>query len=593
MLFAAHGFFARSSRLFSATDVVTAASVRLMVEPLQPAAPPRRLILFWTLLAALPVGYIALQAIIFSRNIVFWDEFDTALDLILNLHAGTDWRDVLQRLFAINNEHRMLTSRLMFAASYWLTGTVNFHVIGAIGNLFLVGACAILVCAVAGWQRRIRLGVVLAFLLFQLEHFENFLWSGASIDHFQVITLAVGALAAVARGSARALALGAVLAVLATFTLAHGTLVWPIAALLLVQQRRWNHVTAWIACTILAAAAFLYGFEFNAGHRIVEPAKHAATLVRYWLALLGGPLTLGDAGFAPAPGLLLLAGFGLLVARGAHQRQPVPFFAALFAIGSLALIAVGRAGLAGTADINSRYLILGALAWALFIFLLLELGADPVRPFRLLVCLLPALAAFNVAANAKFAPIAAGFIEVRDRAATSFMQYGADGRGVTRLHPVDGHADKLLQRAADTGVYALPEVSDFASFPDASPNPQIIAYVDEFVATERAITIGGWGMIPGRASKRGQAHILLKSANSTLVLTSVPFERSDVAAAYKEPKWRWSGFRTVIRPERLPAEDFDIGVLIADGDRAEFIMTPNRLLRSATPPRAVRLAPAP
>jgi len=44
--------------------------------------------------------------------------------------------------FHSNNEHRMVTSRLMFAASYWLTGTVNFHVIGAIGNLFLVGACA-------------------------------------------------------------------------------------------------------------------------------------------------------------------------------------------------------------------------------------------------------------------------------------------------------------------------------------------------------------------------------------------------------------------------------------------------------------------
>lgn len=565
-----------------------------MVELARNAALPRRLlVLVWTLLAALPVAYIAFQSAVFSRNIVFWDEFDTALDLILQLHAGADWRETLQRLFAINNEHRMLTSRLMFAASYWLTGTINFHVIGAIGNLFLVGAAAILVLSVTGWHRRIRLGVVLAFLLFQLEHFENFLWSGASIDHFQVITLAVGALSTVARPSARALALGALLALLATFTLAHGTLVWPIAALLLLQQRRWDHLTAWCACAVLAAGAFLYGFEFNPGHRIDEPARTAATVVRYWLALLGGPLTLGDAGFAPAPGLLLLAGFGLVVARGAATREPVAFFSALFAIGSLALVAYGRASIASAADINSRYLILGALAWALLIYLLLELGADPARPFRLLLCLVPALAAFNVAANAKFAPIAAGFIEVRDRAATSFQQHGADGRGVTRLHPADGHADRLLQKAAATGVYQLPPVSDFVSFPDAQPNPHIVAYLDEFLASERAITIGGWGMIPERASKRGQAHVVLRSAKSFLVLTTVPFERSDVAAAYKEPRWRWSGFRAVIAPQRLPAEDFEVGVLIAQGDRAEFLLTPNRLLLSSSPPRAVRSTPAP
>jgi hypothetical protein len=153
----------------------------------------------------------------------------------------------------------------MFAISYWLTGTVNFHVIGAIGNLFFVGACIILIVAVKGWERRLRLGVVLAFLMFQLEHFESFLWSGASIDHFQVVTLAVGAIASLAVATGRRLALAVILGFLATFTLAQGSVVWPVGAVMLLHQRRWNHLASWCACGVVVVALFLHGFEFNPG----------------------------------------------------------------------------------------------------------------------------------------------------------------------------------------------------------------------------------------------------------------------------------------------------------------------------------------
>src|SRR5688500_5582086 len=140
-----------------------------MLPPSSSTSPHRRLLLFsWIFVALIPLLYIASLTVAFSRNIVFWDEFDTALDLILRIDAGADWNELLRRFVAINNEHRTVTSRLMFAARYWLTGTVNFHVIGAIGNLFLVGACSILVLAVHGWDRRVRMGAILRLMVFQL-----------------------------------------------------------------------------------------------------------------------------------------------------------------------------------------------------------------------------------------------------------------------------------------------------------------------------------------------------------------------------------------------------------------------------------------
>jgi hypothetical protein len=548
-------------------------------------------LILWIVLAAIPAVYIGAKVIAASRNIVFWDEFDTALALILRIDEGADWRELLQRFFVINNEHRTLTSRLLFAASYWLTGTINFHVIGAIGNLFLVGACAILITAVKSTERRIRLGVILAFLMFQLEHFESFFWSGSSIDHFQVVTLAVGAIAALARKSRPSLILAIALGFLATFTLAHGTLVWPVGVCLLAHQRRWNDLAGWCACGVIVGALFLHGFQFNPAHHVSDiGGRSAGKVFGYWLALLGAPLTLGDAGFAPWPGALLLAGLVLVAARGAMEREPVAMFSALFAVGALGMVAFGRSELAG-GDINSRYMVLGALAWALLIFILIEFASRPEHPWRPLVAVLPALAVFNVSANLKFAPLVDGFVEVRDRAATSFMQYGEDGRGILRLHPKDHHAAIILKQAAERGIYRLPTVTHPADFPDARVNPEIITHLDELVVNDLAVTAGGWAMISGRESKRGQIYVVLRSANHTLVFSTVTLQRPDVAKAYGEPGWRLSGFRAVIERARLPAEDFVVGVLIANGDQAEYLMTPNQIhLMPGKPARAIPAA---
>jgi hypothetical protein len=534
-------------------------------------------------IAALPVVFIALQAIAASRNIVFWDEFDTALDFIIRLSSGADLNEVLHRFFAVNNEHRMFTSRLLFATSYWLTGTVNFHIVGAIGNLFIVGACAILIASTASLPRRVSLGVILSFLIFQLESFENFLWSGASIDHFQVVMLAVAALAAVARGSRTGVLGGGLLAFLATFTLAHGCVTWLVGALLLANQRRWQHLAIWVGLAAAVMAAFINGFQINPNHRIDDfSVVGLGHLGHYWLALLGGPLTFGDINLAPAVGMVLIVGVGVLGASGAFSRQPVLFSAALFAIGALGLVALGRAEVSG-GQILSRYMVLGSLAWAIVIFLVLQHFTPTDRPYHLLAWCLPALVVFNLAANAKFSELAEGYAEARDRAALRYKQYGdVDGHGQVQLHPQSGHAQKLLGLARNLGVYELPDLCEPAEFSNAAPSARIISYLDEKTISRKAVYLGGWAMLPDTVSRRGQVHVVLRSKTKQLFFTTVTLQRPDVAKAYNEPRWRLSGFRFVASRDRLPVDDFQIGLLIENGRKSEFVMT-DQWLRLTNP----------
>ena len=81
--------------------------------------------------------------------------------------------------------------------------------------------------------------------------------------------------------------------------------------------------------------------------------------------------------------------------------------------------------------------------------------------------------------------------------------------------------------------------------------------------------------------------------NSPFVFSALTLPRPDVARALKDPKARMSGFRAMIGRTRLPAEDFEIGVLVAGGDQPEFVMTCHQLSLSAEHAPSTQLASHP
>lgn len=272
------------------------------------------------------------------------------------------------------------------------------------------------------------------------------------------------------------------------------------------------------------------------------------------------------------PGVLLLgAGVGLL-RRGLLVNRPAYAFVLAFMVGSLALVALGRSGLVD-AQVNSRYLILGCLAWALVLHVALEDVLSPMHPFLALAAVTPLLVAFNVASNQHARPLVEAFLEFRDRAVTRFVQHGQDDRGIAHLHPDPGHAEKILQQAERLGVYRLPALTAERPMPKAVVNRRMIAQFDELWVNARTVTIGGWAMLPGVVSRRGQVSIVLRSGEVRRVFSVVTLQRPDVAQAYRQPDWRLSGFRAVIPRGLLPAGDWQVGVLLEEGGRRHYLPT--------------------
>ncbi len=529
------------------------------------------------LLALLPLTYIGLRAVEAGRNVAYWDEYETALALIMRLHTGVTPGVFLDELFAVNNEHRMVMSRLLFTASYWLTGTVNFSVISLIGNFCLLALCVLLIVGARTAARRLRLGLVLALGLFQLENYENFLWSGSSIDHFQVLLYAGATVAALAHGTRAAWFVAGLCAVLATLTLAHGLLVWPLGAALLWRARRTPQLLIWCALATLVIVGYALGFSVNSAHRFTHLTfAGAQEILRYWLTLLGTVPALGHTGLAPWLGVTLLAALAWLGSHGALRRERVAYPLAWFGVAALALVAAGRAEQVGGL-VMSRYVIVSTLAWSLTAFMVLERFSTPRRPLAVLAWCLPALVAFNLAANRAYASAADSWLDCRDIAAARFKQHGVDGRGNFALSPMPTRATALLNEAERRGVYRMGPVCLPRSFPAATPSERIIGRVDELTVNDRSAFVRGWAVIPGVRSERGHIHLVLRSATATHVFSTVSTQRPDVAENLRDPHVMRCGYLFARRRDHLPFGDYQIGFLIKHGSTSEYVMTDQRL----------------
>jgi hypothetical protein len=409
--------------------------------------------------------------------------------------------------------------------------------------------------------------------VFHLGHYETLFWSG-SIDHHLVLFLAGCTILAVAAGTRPAFGGAIVLAALATFTLAQGCLTWVVGAAMLASNRRWRELAIWGGIGAVVLAVFFYGYAIYPTHQIHDYSPAGlARLVWFWLALLGSPLSFGSTADGPIYGVALLLLLALLAFRGAWHREPVLMPLAAYSLAALGLIAFGRLEMVGP-QIQSRYVLVGSLAWTLTAFMLIETWTQSARPFRIFAWSLPAIVGFNLASNLQSAHKADTFLWSRQYPAIKYTLHGEEGHaGAFKLHPKQETVKRSLETAAARGIYRLPEFCVPAATGELELNPDMIAQVANLTVNSRAVGFDGWAMLPGRMSRPGQIRVLLESEQSRLVFSTVSVERRDIAMALKEPRWRHCGYNFVINRARLPKEKFRIGLLVADGYQAEFKMT--------------------
>jgi hypothetical protein len=392
-----------------------------------------------------------------------WDELITGRDITWS------W------LISLHNEHRLLFSRLITLADFWLSAennVVNF----AFGSL-MMAAFAFLVVRLArgaGLARTAETtwatGLTLALLLWSIQ-FEILIWGLPLVQFVGMMVAATLTFAALASAPPTLLALVGVVALglVSAYIMANGILVlWIAAALAAWLGRRPIHIVILLVAAFAVTATYLIGYRTPAVHS--DPAEflsHLGAILTYALAYLGGPFgasvgwLLGSdqvalAIAAGAAGIVIFAvlGLWLLSDRRRHAPQAAALFAlATFVLASGLLVALGRVILGLDQALSSRYASQVLPFWVALA--LIGAAAGGRRQLAVMLLAVPPLAIVALSQR-HYVGVGRTIATGRDAAGPALLTGVADPL-INQLHyfnPEGPLHKRELLRAAHTSIFA-------------------------------------------------------------------------------------------------------------------------------------------
>ena len=302
----------------------------------------------------------------YQVNAVLGDQWDDVPVIRQSYHHFFDWSS----LWSPHNGNRILFPNLIVVT---LAHTVHFNIDieEYLGALMLFGATALFI-----WSHKRRSPSTpllfycpVAFLTLSFAQYSNTLW-GFQIGWYVVLLSLALTLVLLDRPSLTwpiVLAAG-LAAVVGSYSLLQGFLIWPVGIVLLYQRRRprWTYVS-WIAAAALTAG--LYFYNFSNGGSASSPRNaldHPFVAVKFFIYALGDIVGVQTKYGAPGNAAVMFFGVVVLVLAvlvlikwgfRRDEQSAVPIGIALIVFGLLfdALITEGRVvfGLWGAAQ--SRY----------------------------------------------------------------------------------------------------------------------------------------------------------------------------------------------------------------------------------------------
>jgi hypothetical protein len=490
-------------------------------------------------------------------------------------------------LWKQHNEHRWLVPRLLFAIDLALLRGRNVISQAAVPLAQLAHATLLvllLALAVrAPPHRTAGAAAAVVALLFSAAQVENlelplgfaFVFTGlAASAGFAGLERVAAASRRGERGvGAWAATLG--WAAAASFSMANGLVVWPVLLLLGLWLRLPRGALGVLAgAGALVVAAYLWGYARPPGHgELLSALASPGRLLGYLAALFGSPFRafgLAGAQVLGAVGLAAAAGLGLRVVRrgpGARPGEGTLAALLLFAVGSGAMVALGRAGQPLEQAFESRYATFSLWLWAGaaalgHLALASRRAAPSWAPAALLLALLLLLGATLPLQREASREVAARRPAL-DRAALA-LRVGVDDPGaVVRIHPRPAKVFRLtpVLRRRQLSVFAAPSPLGRSIGREYRVSPTLrcvgaIARVEAAGQGERrGLRVAGWAWDATRQAAPDR--LLLTDAEGVVVGLAATL---DAAGARQRGRGEWFGYAI-----GASASDLRAWLLGADG----------------------------
>lgn len=564
----------------------------------------RRTVAVLTLLVGfMPAVLAASWVVRFGVDVPTKDDWDMAAIIVKARTGGLAFADFYEQLA----EARMIVPKLIFIAS-----AAGGHWDPRDQMMLSVIICALTAAGIYWLLRRSGIGAagaavafwLSALLIFSPAQFELWVWASGFPSYLPALFLVAALCIVETKFSTAAKFVSCMLLSLAaTFTLAHGLLLWGLTFPVLLLDgnvaRRMRWLLAWIAVTACCAAFYFYGYVRPPHHPEFAPAVSATAYAQYLLAFFGGELAYAAAHHSNRITLALTTGAVLLVLYSAAlaflaarwrdadfiRRARAWVAIGLYSIGSGLLAALGRVGFGIESALSSRYvtfsLYLSVAVVALAALIMKEVRRSPARPRLFAACAIAAvilcsayLVAYTLCFPRSVKLMAYTGANTRlSRGAVAFSQVLDTSDVIKRINYPDPAFVRRMALALDELGLLRPRLVRGAEL--ASLNTTVAdgrsasGWCDAVVpAHPPMFRASGWAALPGRTKPADCVLLAFESPERGWVafaMSDTVLKRRDIARLLAREDQLWSGWAATFPRSAVP-ENAAIGAWAVDID---------------------------
>ena len=430
------------------------------------------------LIAAICLPALLVYAILYREaiSIPITDDYNAIIAFALNWSALPSTNEkLLYILAAQHNNYKLIFEHILITLQLSLFHHLNFSFLIFLGNLTPLPVLYIFwktyFADEPDLRTRLLLFLPIPYLLLQLNYVENLDWAMASLQNLAIFTFTLPAIYCLAKPARSDFALACIWTVLACATSANGFLLAPVGFLMLLTQRNFSRIAAWVILFIPLLAVYFYKYTREA----VGPSHSLLTKPLFFLSFAGSAVE--NMHGRPIKHLAILLGLTLCLVflhaaiKRYDRTNPVAFYSALWTILTAILVTTVRATHGVPLSLSSRYKIYCDLLLIFcygYIVHSLRIRRNPTPHLkRLFACTAVGIILFSISTDI----IGYRFLEKRrqlvilgmrqyvaDPAVNSPMILSLDDYSPEAIKQLEDSARSQLTRAIQSGIYTPPPI---------------------------------------------------------------------------------------------------------------------------------------
>ena len=210
----------------------------------------------------LPIASFYYASISYGLDVPWFDDIENIPFFLSQWLNAPTWQARFTALLRPNNEHRVLTARLLVYFNYLLTGRVSFYWLLQIGNLTVLGIFCLLARVYLKQGGQWLMLIAASFFIFNLQFYSMTFMTIMALQYQLIICEVFLVLYLLIKVRANTYFIAAIgVAVLGTFSMGNGMMVWPTGALVLILLARWQRLGVWLLVGVLAVWAYFSGYN--------------------------------------------------------------------------------------------------------------------------------------------------------------------------------------------------------------------------------------------------------------------------------------------------------------------------------------------